>query len=65
MGWGFWDVKEGFQNVREENIIKEMEKSEEGRNLISWVTEFFRARRFKLEWDGKTKERGKTNLRAL
>lgn len=26
VGWAFWDVKGGFQNVREEDVIKELEK---------------------------------------
>ena len=26
VGKGFWDVKGGFQNVREEDVIKELEK---------------------------------------
>ena len=31
VGRGFWNVKGGFQNVREEDVVKELEKSEEGR----------------------------------
>ena len=31
VGWGFWNVTEGFQNFREEDVIKELEKSDEGR----------------------------------
>jgi len=31
---GLWDVKGGFQNVREEDVIRELEKSEEGRKWI-------------------------------
>ena len=31
VGWGFWDVKGGIQNVREEDIISELEKSEAGK----------------------------------
>jgi len=34
VGWSLWDVKEGFQNVREEDVIKELEKSEKGRRWI-------------------------------
>jgi len=43
VGWNFWDVKGGFQNVREEDVIRELEKSEEGKKWIPWVKEFFRA----------------------
>jgi len=41
VGWNFWDVKGGFQNVREEDVVKELEKSEEGKKCIPWVKEFF------------------------
>jgi len=41
VGWNFWDVKGGFQNVREENVIRELEKSEEGKKWIPCVKEFF------------------------
>ena len=26
VGWGFWNMKGGFQNVREEDVIRELEK---------------------------------------
>jgi len=26
VGWNFWDIKGGFQNVRKEDIIKELKK---------------------------------------
>jgi len=64
VGWNFWDVKGGFQNVREEDVIRELEKSEEGKKWIPWVKEFFRAREFELEWDGKVRGKGKTNIGA-
>jgi len=57
-------VKGGFQNVREEDVIRELEKSEEGKKWIPWVKEFFRAREFELEWDGKVRGKGKTNIGA-
>lgn len=31
VGWGLWDVKGGFQNVKEKDMVKELEKSEEER----------------------------------
>jgi len=49
VGWSFWDMKGGFHNVREEHVIRELEKSEEGRKWIPWVKEFFRAGEFELE----------------
>jgi len=65
VGWNFWDVKGGFQNVREEDMIRELEKSQEGKKWIPWVKEFFRVRKFELEWDGKVQGKGKTNIWAL
>ena len=50
--------------MREEDVVRELEKSEEGKKWIPWVKRFFRARRFELEWDGKTRGRGRTNFRA-
>jgi len=64
MGWSFWNVKGAFQNVREEDVIREFEKSEEGKKWILWVKEFFRTREFDLEWDGKIRGKGKTNIGA-
>ena len=64
VGWGLWDVKGGFPNVKEEDIIRELEKLEEGRKWILVVKGFFKARRFDLKRDGKMKGRGKTNLVA-
>jgi len=64
VGWNFWDVKGGFQNVREEDVIRELEKSEEGKKWIPWVEEFFRARAFELEWDGKVRGKRKMNIGA-
>ena len=30
-GWGLWDVKGGFQNVREQEVLKRMDKSKHGK----------------------------------
>jgi len=57
-------VKGGFQNVREEDVIRELEKSEERRKWIPWCREFFRAREFEMEWDGRVRRRGRTNVGA-
>jgi len=58
-------VKGGFQNVREEDVIKQVEKSEEGRKWIPYIPDFFRARQFEVEWDGIVRGRGRTNVGAL
>ena len=31
VGWGFWDAKGGFQNIREVDVVKELKKLEEGK----------------------------------
>lgn len=49
VGWAFWDVKGGFQNVREADVVRELEKSEEGRRWIPWIKGFFRERTFEVE----------------
>ena len=41
-----------------------MGKSEEGRKWIPWCREFFRAREFEMEWDGRVRGRGRTNIGA-
>ena len=41
LGWTFCDMKEDFQNIREEDVIRELKKSEEGKKWILWVKEFF------------------------
>ena len=64
IAWDFWNVKGGFQNVREEDMIKELEKSEEGITWIPWVSEFFREREFGLDWDWKIRVAGRTNFGA-
>ena len=48
VGRAFWDVKAGFQNVREANVVKQVEKSE-GRKWIPYIKDFFRMRSFEIE----------------
>jgi len=55
-------MKGGFQNVRQEDVVRELEKSEEGKKWITWIKEFFWAREFELDWDGKVRGKGKTNI---
>jgi len=64
VGWRFKDVKGGFQNTREEDVVKLLEKSEEGRRWIPYVKNFFRTREFDLEWDCKKRGEGRTNIGA-
>ena len=50
-GWGLWDVKGGFQNVRMPVVLERMKKSEIGGDWTGWIKGFFRKRIFDMEWD--------------
>ena len=50
--------------MREEDVIRELEKSKERRKWIPWCRKFFRAREFEIEWDRRVWGREKTNIRA-
>ena len=60
--WGLWDVEGGFQNVRMRVVLERMGRSEIGKKWMSWIKDFFRERRFQMEWDGKKRGMGKTNV---
>ena len=60
--WGLWDVKGGFQNVREHEVLKRMDKSEHGKRCKGWVRNFFREREFSMEWVGVINGTGRTNV---
>jgi len=64
VGWAFWDVKGGFQNVRKVDVIRQLRKSEEGRKWIPYIQDFLRSRQFEVEWDGIVRGKGRTNVGA-
>ena len=61
-GWGRWDVKEGFQNVKKDMVLRKLEVTKEGKRWSGWISKFFRQRDFTIEWDGKIRGKGKTNV---
>ena len=61
-GWGLWDVKGGFQNVWEHEVLERIDKSEHGKRWKGWVRNFFRETEFSMEWDGVIKGRGRINV---
>ena len=61
-GWGLWDVKGGFQNVRMPVVLERMKRSEIGGRWTGWIKGFFRKRIFDMEWDGEKRGQGKTNV---
>ena len=52
VAWGMWDVKGGFQNAREEAVVGRYQRSEKARRWTGYLKDFFRARKFTMEWDG-------------
>ena len=50
--------------MREEDVVAQLEKSEEGRKWMPWCRQCFRARELEIEWDGRVRGRGRTNVRA-
>ena len=60
-GWGLWDVKGGFQNVKKDMVLRKIQETEGGRRWSGWISKFFRQRDFTMEWDGKIRGNGKTN----
>ena len=61
-GWGFWDVKVGYQNVKKDMVARRLQETEEGKRWSGCISKFFRQRDFTIEWDGKIRGNGKTNL---
>ena len=64
VGWGMWDVKGGFGNSREA-VVRSwiLERSPAAwQRWGTYVENFFRPRKFLVEWDGKTRGQGVTNI---
>ena len=55
IGWGFWDVKGGFQNVVGEEALGLLGGGEGTRGLCGWVERFVAPRDFEVSWDGKVR----------
>ena len=60
-----WDVRGGFQNAREKVVIKRCQGSKKAKRCIEYLKDFFQAQEFTMEWDGKMRGKGKTNVEAL
>ena len=52
VGWGFWDVKGGFQNVVGGDVLRALEGVAGTRGLCSWMEQFVAPRDFEVSWDG-------------
>ena len=58
VGWAFWDVKGGFQNVRSVEVIARMEGCGPLRCWLPWLQRFMSLREFEVAWDGGLRGRG-------
>ena len=61
VGWGFWDVKVGFQNVVGEEVLRILGEVRGTKGLCSWVEQFVAPRVFEVSWDRKVRGVGRTS----
>ena len=57
VGWAFWDVKGGFQNVRSAEVLNRIEGCGPLRCWLSWLERFMSPREFEVTWDGSVRGR--------
>ena len=62
VGWGFWDVKGGFQNVVGGEVLSCLADVEGTRGLCGWVRQFVAGRTFEVSWDGKVRGVGSSSM---
>lgn len=55
VGWGFWYVKGGFQNVMGEEVLDCLNGVEGTRSLCWWVRQFVAGRTLEVSRDGKVR----------
>ena len=58
VGWAFWELKGGFQNVRSTEVLARMEGCTPLRCWLSWLKRFMSPREFEVAWDGGVRGRG-------
>ena len=58
VGWAFWDVKGGFQNVRSADVLDRIGGCGPLRSWLSWLERFMSPREFEVAWDGGVRGRG-------
>ena len=61
--WVMEDVQGGFQNVQWE-VVRDRIKGTAAEGWLGWLKTFFRKREFTIEWDGKKRGQGRTNVGA-
>ena len=58
VGWAFWDIKGGFQNVRSAEVLARMEGYGPLRCWLAWLERFMSPRKFEVAWGGSVRGRG-------
>ena len=58
VGWAFWDVKGGFQNVRSAEVLNRIGGCGPLRCWLSWLERFMSPRDFEVAWEGSVRGRG-------
>ena len=58
VGWAFWDVTGGFQNVLSAKVLARMERCTPLRCWLPWLESFMSQREFEVAWDGGVRGRG-------
>ena len=58
VGWAFWDVKVGFQNVRSAEVLTRMKGCGPLRCWLPWLERFMSLTEFEVVWDGSVRGRG-------
>ena len=58
VGWAFWDVKGGFQNVRSVEVLDRIGGCGPLWCWLSWLERFMSPREFEVAWDGSVRGRG-------
>ena len=58
VGWAFWDVKGGFQNVRSVEVLNRIGEFAPLRCWLSWLERFMSPREFEVALDGSVRGRG-------
>ena len=58
VGWAFWDVKGGFQNVRSAEVLSRIGGCGPLRCWLSWLERLMSPREFEVAWDGSVRGKG-------
>ena len=58
VGWAFWDVKGGFENVRSAEVLDRIGGCGPLRCWLPWLERFMSPREFEVAWDGSARGRG-------